>query len=311
MRRENILAAIGHTPLVEVGRLTPRDSVRIFAKLEGHNPTGSLKDRIVKYMLERAEATGELTRDRIILEPTSGNTGISLAMIGRWKGYRVKVVMPENVSPERKQLLEIYGAEIIFSEGSKATDGAIEMAQALSRSDERYYMPFQYGNEANPLAHYETTGVEILQDLPQVDVFIAGLGTGGTLMGVGRRLREHNPDVRLIAVVPRPGDLIQGLRSLEGGFVPPIIDIRMLDGRMAVDSRDAFLATRELTQEEGIFAGISSGAVIHCAQRVAQRMERGNIVVLLADGGWKYLSTGLWTRDISELEEEMESKVWW
>jgi len=311
MRSQNILGAIGHTPLVELESFNPKPGVRIFAKLEGQNPTGSLKDRIAKYMIEAADAKGELTRDRIILEPTSGNTGISLAMIGRVKRYRVKVVMPENVSPERRQLLEAYGAEVVLSEGRRGTNGAIELALQMVQDDERYYMPFQYGNPANVLAHYETTGVEILEDLPQVDVFIAGLGTGGTLMGVGRRLKERNPQTKVIAVVPSPGDEIMGLRCLEEGFVPPILDLNLLDGRVMVPSRDAFLAARELMWREGIFAGISSGAVLRYALRLGKTMERGNIVVLLADGGWKYLSTNLWTRDISSLEESIEATIWW
>lgn len=310
MRSANIVEAIGHTPLVEIARISPKERVRIFAKLEGHNPTGSLKDRIGKYMIERAEANGELTKDRVILEATSGNTGISLAMIAQRKGYRVRVVIPENINLERRQLLELYGAEIVFSCSSRGTNGAIELAQEMAR-DERYFMPYQYGNEANPLAHYETTGVEILEDLPQVDVFVAGLGTGGTLMGVGKRLKERNPETKIIAVTPHPGDQIQGLRSLEDGFTPPILDPCMLDGRIVVTSKDAFLGARELTRKEGIFAGISSGAVVHCAARIAERMEAGNIVVLLGDAGWRYLSTGLWTEELAELEEEMDSKVWW
>ncbi|MBI2857185.1 MAG: cysteine synthase family protein [Chloroflexi bacterium] len=311
MAGRSILDAIGRTPLVEVERFSPRDSVRIFAKLEGLNPTGSLKDRIAKYMIEQAEYSGELSKGKTILESTSGNTGISLAMIARRKGYRIKIVIPENVSPERVQLLKVYGAEVVFSEACKGSNGAIEMCVDLGKDDPGYFMPFQYGNPANTLAHYETTGVEILNELPHVDVFIAGLGTGGTLMGVGKRLRERNPDVKLIATVPDVGDEIMGLRSIDDGFVPPILDLKMLNGRMVVKTRDAFAATRELAQSEGIFAGVSSGAVINCAVRVAQKMERGNIVVLLADGGWKYLSTGLWTRSASELDEDIEKKIWW
>ncbi len=307
---KKILDAIGNTPLVELTSLSPGKGLRIFAKMEGFNPTGSLKDRIVKYMLEKAERNGDLTKDKILLEATSGNTGISLAMIGLVKGYRVKVVMPENVTPERMQLLELYGAEVVFSPGERGTNGAIEMAQELAK-DKKYHMLYQYGNEANPLAHYETTAVEILRDLPQVDVFIAGLGTGGTLMGVGRRLKEVNPKTKVIAIVPHPGEMIDGLRSLDEGFIPPILDVKLLDGRMVVDSRDSFLATRELTQKEGIFAGISSGAVIHGVMKIAKKMESGNIVALLADNGWKYLSTGLWTKDISQLENEIGRKVWW
>lgn len=290
--------------------MSPKPQVRIFAKLEGHNPTGSVKDRIAKYMIERAERSGELTQDKTVLEATSGNTGIALAMIGRRNGYRVKVVMPENVSPERQQLLELYGAEIVFSAGDKGTNGAIEVARQLAK-DSHYYMPYQYGNPANPQAHYETTGQEIIVDLPEVDVFVAGLGTGGTLMGVGRRLKEHNPNVRIVAAEPNLGELVQGLRSLDDGFIPPILDVSLLDAKMVVGSREAFEMTRELTRQEGIFAGISSGAAVRCAMRVAQRMEKGNIVVLLADGGWKYLSSGLWTKEASDLDETAESKIWW
>ena len=311
MHYGNILGTIGNTPLVELTRFSPKPGIRIFAKLEGQNPTGSLKDRIVKYMLDAAEADGSLTKDRILLEPTSGNTGISLAMIGRVKGYRVRVVMPENVSHERSQLLHSYGAEIILSDAKRGTNGSIQVAQELARNDETYFMPYQYGNPANPLAHYETTGAEILRDLPDVDVYIAGLGTGGSLMGVGRRLKEKNPETRVIAVAPHPDDLIMGLRSLEDGFIPPILDISLLDGRMMLESKDAFRATRELIEREGIFAGVSSGAVLAAAQRVAERMTSGNIVCLLADGGWKYLSTELWTKELYQIEKDMEGKIWW
>lgn len=290
---KSILDAIGRTPLIEVERFSTKRSVRIFAKLEGHNPTGSVKDRIAKYMIESAEASGELTRDRIILESTSGNTGIALAMTARRKGYRIKIVMPENTSPERAQLLEVYGAEIVFSDGAKGSNGAIAAARQMVENDDRYYAPFQYGNPANPQAHYETTGVEILNDLPQVDVFIAGLGTGGTMMGVGRRLRERNPDVRLVAAVPDVGDEIMGLRSIEMAFVPLVLDLNLLNGRVVTRARDDFAMTRELAEREGIFAGVSSGAAMLCAVRVAERIDRGNIVVLMADGGWKYLSTRL------------------
>ncbi|MBI4316885.1 MAG: cysteine synthase family protein [Chloroflexi bacterium] len=310
MKCNDIIDAIGRTPLVEIPRMSPKPEVRIFAKLEGHNPTGSVKDRIAKYMIERAEHSGELTHDKTILEPTSGNTGIALAMIGRRKGYKVKVVMPENVSPERQQLLELYGAEVVFSAGDKGTNGAIEVAWEIAR-DKQYYMPYQYGNPANPQAHYETTGREIIEDLPDVDVFIAGLGTGGTLMGTGRRLKEHNPRVKIIAAEPNAGDLVQGLRSLEEGFIPPILDVSLLDAKIICSSRDAFEVTRELTRREGIFAGISSGAAVRCAMRVAKRMQKGNIVVLLADGGWKYLSSGLWTTETGDLDESIESKIWW
>lgn len=308
----SLLELIGNTPLVEIPHLSPNPRVHIYAKLEGQNPTGSVKDRIAKYMIEHAERTGLLTPDKIILEPTSGNTGISLAMIGRLKGYRVKVVMPESVSAERTLLLRAYGAEIVYSEGIKGTNGSIVVAQQMvAEAPDVYYMPYQYGNEMNPRAHYETTGPEILRDLPEIDVFVAGLGTGGTLTGTGRYLKEKKPGVKVIACVPHPGDLVQGLRSLEEGFIPPVLDESILDGRIVVDSRTAFAATKELTQKEGIFAGISSGACVRTAQRVAARMEQGNIVVLLADGGWKYLSTNLWTTEYEDLPEDIESKVWW
>jgi cysteine synthase B len=311
MRRIDTLDAIGNTPLVELPRITPKKGVRIFAKMEGNNPTGSLKDRIAKYMIEHAERSGELTKDKTILEPTSGNTGIALAMIGRRKGYKVKVVIPENATPERRQLLEIFGAEMIYSDGTKGSNGAIELAQRLADQDKTLYMPYQYGNPANPLAHYETTGVEILNDLPEVDVFVAGLGTGGTLMGVGRRLKEVNPKTKVIAVEPHPGDLVQGLRSLDEGFIPPILDTSLLDSKIMVDSRCAFAATKDLTTKEGIFAGVSSGAVVHVAIRMAHRMEKGNIVVILCDNGWKYVSLGVWHKEFPELGENMYSHLWW
>ena len=310
MIARDIVAAIGDTPLVELGALAPKPGVRLFAKLEGNNPTGSVKDRIAKTMIEDAERSGALTPDKIILEPTSGNTGIALAMIARRKGYRLTAVIPENVTVERRQLLELYGAELAFSDGARGTNGSIELAQKMAR-DSTYYMPYQYGNPANPRAHYETTGAEIVRDLPEVDVFIAGLGTGGTLMGVGRRLREHNPRVKVIAVEPHPGDLVQGLRSLEEGFIPPILDLSLLDGKIIVDSRCAFAATKDLMRREGIFAGPSGGAALHCALRVARRMERGNIVVLLADGGWKYVSLGIWQKEFDALPEDMGSHLWW
>ncbi|HEY8837335.1 MAG TPA: cysteine synthase family protein, partial [Dehalococcoidia bacterium] len=291
---------------------SPNPNVKIYAKLEGQNPSGSVKDRIAKYMIERGEQDGSLTHDKIVLEPTSGNTGIALAMIGRVKSYQVMVVIPESVSEERSQLLRAYGAEVVYSEGLKGTNGSIAVAkQMVAEAPQRFFMPYQYGNDANPLAHYETTGPEIVRDLPDVDVFIAGLGTGGTLTGAGRFLKEYNPNIKVIATVPHPGDLVQGLRSLEEGFIPPVLDETVLDGRVVVDSRTAFAATKELMQKEGIFAGISCGAVIKTAQRVASRMESGKIVVILADGGWKYLSTALWTMDFSDLPEDIDSKVWW
>lgn len=310
MRAAGILEAIGNTPLVELRRISPKPTVRIFAKLEGANPTGSLKDRIAKSMVEAAERSGVLTRDKIILEPTSGNTGIALAMVARLKGYKVKAVVPDNVTVERRQLLELFGAEILYSDGSQGTNGSIKLAQRLAE-DPRYYMPYQYGNPANPLAHYETTAAEILRDCPEVDVLVAGLGTGGTLMGCARRLKEHNPRIRVVAVEPHPGDLVQGLRSLDDGFIPPILDTSLLDSKIIVDSRCAFAATKDLTTKEGIFAGVSSGAVIHCAIRVAHRMERGTIVCVLCDGGWKYVSLGVWFKDFPPVGENIQSHVWW
>jgi cysteine synthase B len=307
----SVLDLIGNTPLVELRSFSPKPGIRLFAKLEGYNPTGSVKDRIAQYMIEDAEQKGLLTKDRIILEPTSGNTGIALALVARLKGYRITVVMPENVSVERRQLLEIYGAEIILSEGEKGSNGAIEVAQKLAAENPIYFMPYQYGNEANPRAHYETTGCEILRDLPEVDAFVAGLGTGGTLMGTGRRLKEFNPNVKVIAAEPHPGDRVQGLRSLEEGFVPPILDLSLLDGRILVDSRTSFQMTKELMLREGIFCGVSGGAALYAALRWASRVEQANIVVLLADGGWKYLSTSLWTKDWEQVEEETRDKIWW
>ena len=310
MRAASLLHAIGNTPLVELHRISPKPAVRILAKLEGHNPTGSLKDRIAKYMVEAGERSGQLTKDKIILEPTSGNTGIGLAMVARLKGYKVTVVVPDNVTVERRQLLELFGAEIVYSDGSLGTNGSIKLAQKLAE-DPRYYMPYQYGNPANPQAHYETTAVEILEDCPEVDVLVAGLGTGGTLMGCSRRLKEFNPKIRVVAVEPHPGDAVQGLRSLEEGFIPPILDTSLLDGKIIVNSRCAFAATKDLTGKEGIFAGVSSGAVIHCAIRLAHRMDRGTIVCILCDGGWKYVSLGVWFKEFPDLGENVQSHIWW
>ena len=309
---KGILATIGNTPVVELQNMSPKEGVRIFAKLEGQNPTGSVKDRIGLKMIEQAEADGELGVARTILEPTSGNTGISLAMIGRLKGYKVAVVMPDNVSVERVQLLEAYGAEIISSDGSRGTNGSIEVAQDLvEKNPHDYVMMYQYGNSGNPGAHYATTGPGIIGALPEVDMFVAGLGTGGTLMGVARRLKEHNPEVKIVAVAPEPEDFISGLRSLEEGFIPPILDINLLDSRMLVGSFEAFHTAKRLLNEEGIFAGVSSGSVVYGAIRQAERMESGTIVCLLADGGWKYLSTSLWTKDYDQLREESQGKIWW
>jgi cysteine synthase len=310
LRFGSLLETIGNTPLVELKRLTPNPAVRIWAKLEGQNPTGSVKDRVALSMIEDAEARGVLTKGKIILEPTSGNTGIGLAMIGRYKGYRVKVVMPTNVSPERRQLLELYGAEIVDSPGEEGSNGAIRVAQRLAE-DPQYFMPYQYGNEANPRAHYAGTAEEIIRDLPAVSAFVGGLGTGGTLVGTGRRLKEHNPAVKIVAVEPEQGDLVQGLRSLADGFIPPILDQSVLDGKLLVSSADSIRGLQALAKEEGIFAGISSGAVLHGCQRVAMQLERGDVVGLLPDGGWKYLSTRVWTLDVPAAEEEIAGKIMW
>jgi cysteine synthase B len=309
---KGILDTIGNTPLVELQKMSPKVGVRIFAKLEGQNPTGSVKDRIARRMIERAEQDGEISAHRSILEPTSGNTGIALAMIGRIKGYGVTVVMPENVSSERTQLLQAYGAKIIYSDGSLGTNGSIDMAHDIvAQHPHDYLMMYQYGNEGNPEAHYQGTGREIIEALPEIDMFVAGLGTGGTLMGTGRRLKEHNPNVKVVAVAPEPDDFISGLRRLEDGFIPPILDLNLLDARIMVGSFHAFRTTRDLLDQEGIFAGVSSGSVVYAALRQAERMERGNIVCLLADGGWKYLSTSLWTKDYEQLEKYARGKIWW
>ncbi len=310
MLYKNIIDSIGNTPLVEMPRLSPSRSVRLFAKLEGHNPTGSVKDRIARSMIEEAEASGALRPGMTILESTSGNTGIALSMIGRVKGYPVTVVMPDNLTPERSELLTLFGAKIVYSPGAEGSNGAIRVAQELAASGD-YYYPYQYGNLANPLAHYRTTGPEILRDLPDVDVFVAGLGTGGTLTGVGRYLKEQRPDARIVAAEPLPGEAVQGLRSLEEGFTPPILDASLLDRKILVSNRDSVAGVRLLAEREGIFAGVSSGANLHVALRVARGMERGNIVVLMCDGGWKYVSAQLWTRDLPELAEDMEASVWW
>jgi [CysO sulfur-carrier protein]-thiocarboxylate-dependent cysteine synthase len=310
VKAADILDAVGNTPLVGIQRLSPKQSVRIWAKLEGQNPTGSLKDRIALAMVEDAEATDALTPEKVILEPTSGNTGISLALVARRKGYRLMVVMPDNASEERIRLLELYGAEIVFSPADKGTNGAIEVARRMAE-DPRYFMPFQYGNPANPRAHYEGTGAEIVRDLPGVSHFVAGLGTGGTLTGAGRRLKEHDPKVEVIAAEPELGELVYGLRSLDEGFVPPILDESVLDRKFLVSSEDALRATRRLASEEGIFAGISSGAVLHVATRVAAELSEGDVVCLLADGGWKYLSTDAWVEDEERAAKKVGETLWW
>lgn len=309
MRADDILGAIGETPLVGLSSMSPSPNVRLFAKLEGQNPTGSTKDRIALKMIQRAEEDGSLNHDKIILEPTSGNTGISLGMICRRRGYRLLCVMPDNVSEERIKLLRMFGAEIEFSPGEKGSNGAVALAKEMA-ADPKFHMLYQYGNEANPLAHYEGTAAEIIRDCPEIDAFVAGLGTGGTLMGCGRRIKEHNPGAKIIAAEPEYGELVYGLRNLDEGFIPPVIDVSVLDGRIKVGTRDALRVTRELVHKEGIFAGISSGAALHVAQRVAGRMESGTIVVLLPDGGWKYLSTGAYDLEYDEAVAKLEGMIW-
>jgi [CysO sulfur-carrier protein]-thiocarboxylate-dependent cysteine synthase len=311
-RYSSILDAIGHTPLVEIPRMSPNPEVRIFAKLEMMNPTGSVKDRIARALIADLEASDRLRPDSIILEPTSGNTGIALAMIGRRKGYRVALVMPDNVTQERRQLAALFGAEVIDSPGRLGSNGAIALAKHLVEKDPRFVMPYQYGNPANPLAHELTTGPEILADCPEIDVFVAGLGTGGTLMGVARFLGRAKPGVRIVAAEPLPGEDVQGLRSLDDGFVPEILDPDLLDAKYLVSNRDAIAALRDLVDREGIFAGPSCGAVLVAAAREARRMSSGTIVALLPDGGWKYLSAGTFNRDLDEMEADLEGGVnWW
>jgi cysteine synthase B len=312
MPYHSILGAIGNTPLVRLNHLSPKPEVNVYAKLEGYNPTGSVKDRIALYMINAAEASGELTPAKTVLEPTSGNTGISLAMVCRAKGYRLLCVLPDNVTPEREALLHAFGAEVVYARHATSTNDAVFKAQQMAADEpDRFYMPYQYGNKNNPRAHYETTGPEILRDVPDVSVFVAGLGTGGTLTGVGRYLKDNLANVKVVAAVPHPGDLVQGLRALEEGFIPPVLDESVLDGRIVVDSVTSFHMTKELMVKEAIFAGISSGAVLKVALRAAERLDRGNVVALLADGGWKYLSTELWSRDYEGTPEETQGTIWW
>jgi cysteine synthase len=313
LKYKSILDTIGNTPMVEVPSVSPAPEIKLWVKLEGANPTGSVKDRIAVALIQAGEASGELTKDKIILEPTSGNTGISLALVATLRGYRFTAVMPDNASPERVSLLRAYGADIVFSEGAKGTNGSVALAQEVA-ADDRYYMPFQYGNKANVEAHYNGTGAEILEDLPDVRAFVAGLGTGGTLTGAGRRLKEHNPEIRVVAAEPELGELVYGLRSLDEGYIPPIFDPKILDGKIKVRARESIVWTRRLLQQEGIFAGISAGAVIWVAQRVGERLARtggGDVVCLLADGGWKYLSTDAWTQDLDTAEAQVEDVLWW
>ncbi len=305
----SLLDLVGNTPLVELRRLSPKPEVRLYAKLEGQNPTGSIKDRIALAMVEDAEARGELEPGRELLEPTSGNTGIALALVAKLKGYRLTCVMPENVTEERRRLLRLYGAEIVESPGSEGSNGAVRLAQELAAKEPHYFMPFQYGNPANPQAHYDGTGAEIVDALERVDVLVAGLGTGGTLMGAGARLRESFPDVVIAAAEPLPGDPVMGLRSLEDGYVPPILDVSKLDRKLLVTNADAVAGVRALLDREGVFAGVSAGAVVHVARQLAEELDEGVVVSILADAGWKYLSAPFW--DAEDIEAEMESDLWW
>ena len=305
----SILDLIGNTPLVELPRLSPKPEVRLYAKLEGENPTGSIKDRIARSMIEAAEAAGELEPGRELLEPTSGNTGISLALVAKLKGYRLTCVMPDNVTEERRRLLRLYGAEVVESPGAEGSNGAVRLALELAERERKYFMPFQYGNPANPRAHYEGTGAEVVEALGRVDVLVAGLGTGGTLMGTGDRLREAWPDVVVAAAEPLPGDPVMGLRSLEEGYVPPILDVSKLDRKVLVSNKDAVAGVRALLDREGIFSGVSSGAIVHVARRLAAELEEGVVVTILPDSGWKYLSATFW--DTEDVEADMERGLWW
>jgi [CysO sulfur-carrier protein]-thiocarboxylate-dependent cysteine synthase len=311
-RYGDVVQAIGNTPLIELRRLSPKPGVRIWAKMESFNPTGSVKDRVARSMIEDAEEKGLIRPGQTILEPTSGNTGISLAMICRRKGYPLKVVMPDNVTPERTQLLQMFGAEIVYSPGDQGSNGAVAMALGMAEQDASYYMPYQYGNQANPLAHYNGTAPEILDELDgDITAFVAGLGTGGTLMGNGRRFKEELGDrVKIVAAEPKQGEPVQGLRSLDDGFIPPIIDLSLLDRKIFVTNRDAIIWTRKLLDEEGIFAGVSSGAIASIAVRIANEIDEGNIVFIVCDDGWKYLSSGIYTKPVDEIAD-LESTLWW
>ncbi len=302
----NLLELVGNTPLVELRSV---GDVQVYAKLEGQNPTGSIKDRIAKAMIEAAEASGELEPGRELLEPTSGNTGISLALVAKLKGYPLTCVMPENATEERKRLLRLFGANIVFSPGEEGSNGAVRLALELAERAPRYFMPFQYANEANPRAHYEGTGTEIAEALDRVDVLVAGLGTGGTLMGTGERLRESFPDVVVAAAEPLPGDPVMGLRSLDDGYVPPILDVSKLDRKVLVSNEESVREVRRLLDEEGIFAGVSAGAVGHVARSLAAELDEGVVVAIFADAGWKYLSADFW--DAENVEQAMERTVWW
>jgi len=301
----SLLDLIGNTPLVELRQLSP-EGVRIYAKLEGQNPTGSIKDRIALAMVDAAD----LRPGQELLEPTSGNTGISLALVAKLRGHKLTCVMPANATPERRLVLELYGATIVDSPADQGSNGAVRLAQEIAAGDDRYVMLFQYANEANPRAHYEGTGAEIVRDLPRVDAIVAGLGTGGTLMGTAARVREANPDVLVAAAEPLPGDPVMGLRSLDDGYVPPILDVSKLDRKLLVSNAESVVAVRALLDREGILAGVSAGAVVHVARRIAEELPEGsNVVAILADGGWKYLSADFWRS--ADVERSMETTLWW
>ncbi|GLZ08637.1 cysteine synthase [Actinomadura sp. NBRC 104412] len=314
MRFDSLLESLGRTPLVGLPRLSPGPDVRLWAKLEDRNPTGSVKDRPAFWMINKAEKDGLLSPGCTILEPTSGNTGISLAMVAKLRGYRMVCVMPENTSAERRQLLRMWGAEIISSPAAGGSNEAVRVAKRLAAEHPDWVMLYQYGNEANTLAHYETTGPEILDDLPSVTHFVAGLGTTGTLMGVGRYLRERVPDVKIVAAEPRYGELVYGLRNIDEGFIPELYDETVLTTRFSVGSKDALRRTRELLEHEGIFAGISTGGALHAALGMARKAikagERADIVFVVADGGWKYLSTGAYGGTLEEAEASLEGQLW-
>ena len=305
----SLLDLVGSTPLIELPRLSPKPAIRLYAKLEGQNPSGSIKDRVAQAMLDAAEAAGQLEPGRRLLEPTSGNTGIALALAARLRGYELTCVVPANVTAERRRLLELYGAEIVDSPGEEGSNGAVRLALELAESDSSFFMPFQYANAANPRAHYDGTGTEIAEALDRVDVLVAGLGTGGTLMGAGARLRESFPDVVVAAAEPLPGDEVMGLRSLEDGYVPPILDVARLDRKLLVTNAEAVSGLRLLLDREGVLGGVSSGAVVHAALRLADELDEGVLVCVLADGGWKYLSADFW--DAGDVEGTMERSVWW
>ena len=310
----SVLDLIGNTPIIDVSALSPNPAVRILAKLEGQNPAGSVKDRIARAMIEEAEEDGTLKPGQTIIEPSSGNTGIALAMIARLRGYPLKIVLPENVSIERRQLLEVFGAEVILSPGAEGSNGAVRKAQGLADDHPDWAFLYQYGNEANPRAHYETTGPEILADVPAITHFVAGLGTSGTLMGVGTFLKERKPDVKVFAVEPPAGELVEGLRSLDDGYIPPVFEkwggLQLLDGKSIVRPRESLEWTRRLVADAGIFAGISAGAAMAGAVKVARKIESGVIVFIVADAGWKYLSTGAYTDDLDAAEAKAEKIIY-